>query len=182
MRADAPERSSSSMIESEQDQALTLDETVPLETIADNRAAAIALAEQARQSLAIYTRDLDKRVLDHIEFVTAVKRLAIRSRYTSVRILVEDPVRAVKRGHRLIHLGHRVPSLVQFRRPAEEYLVNQAVFMVADEIGVLYRSIADRYTGRASFNDPKAARQLLSHFNQVWENSDRHPYLRRLDL
>ena len=170
------------MIESEQDQAFTLDETVPLETITDNRAAAIALAEQARQSLAIYTRDLDKRVLDHIEFVTAVKRLAIRSRYTSVRILVEDPVRAVKRGHRLIHLGHRVPSLVQFRRPAEEYLVNQAVFMVADEIGVLYRSIADRYTGRASFNDPKAARQLLSHFNQVWENSDRHPYLRRLDL
>ena len=54
--------------------------------------------------------------------------------------------------------------------------------MVADDTGVLYRSIADRYTGRASFNDPKAARQLLSYFNQVWENSDRHPYLRRLDL
>jgi len=170
------------MIESEQDQALTLDETVPLATLADNRAAAIALAEQARHSLAIYTRDLDKRVLDDREFVTAVKRLALRSRYSSVRILVEDPIRAVKRGHRLIHLGHRVPSLVQFRRPAEEYLVNQAVFMVADDIGVLYRSVADRYTGRASFNDPKAARQLLSYFDQIWENSDRHPYLRRLDL
>lgn len=170
------------MSDPDQDPQFSLDESIPLVTLADNRAAAITLAEQARQSLAIYTRDLDKRILDEIEFVTAVKRLAIRSRYSSVRILVEDPVRAAKRGHRLIHLGHRLPSLVQFRTPAEEYLVTQAVFIVADETGVLYRSIAERYTGRASFNDSKAARQLLSYFNQAWENSDRHPYLRRLDL
>ena len=54
--------------------------------------------------------------------------------------------------------------------------------MVFDERGVIKRRYADRYEGRADFNNPKQARELLSFFDEVWNISEPDPNLRRLHI
>src|SRR3569623_653391 len=144
-----------------------LDETstpLSLETSEDNRAAALRLVQQARRSLDIYSRDLDKAIQG------------------AVRILVKDSSRAVKYGHRLIPLCQRLTSFIEIRRPPEEYRDYNEAFMVVDRLGYLHRKLADRYEGTAYFNAGHEARRLLIFFEEVWRASTSDPNLRRLYL
>ena len=158
------------------------DQQIRLETAEDNRTAALALARQATRSLDIYSHHLDKLIYDHEPFVEAVKRLALYSSHTLIRVLVVDSSHAAKNGHRLVNLGHRLSSKIQFRQPNAEYHNDYRVFLVADGLGIIQRNLGDRYEGKLNFHSPNEARSLLTHFNEVWINSVPDPYLRRLTI
>ena len=157
-------------------------DSISLETSDDNRAAAIALVAQARRSLEIFTRDLDKPLYDDPAFIDAVRGLALGARQAAVRILIKDSSRAVKYGHRLIPLCQRLTSFIEVRKPPEEYREYNEAFLVVDGIGCLHRKLADRYEGHAHFHAPIEARKLLAFFEEVWRNSAPDPDLRRLYL
>jgi hypothetical protein len=148
----------------------------------DNRHAAQALAEQAKRSLHIFTRDLDAPVYDQAPFIQAVSALATRSRYSRILVLVQTTERAVKNGHRIIELSRRLSSFIELRKPNSDYHEYNQAFLIADEVGLLRRPIADRYDGALNFKAPLAAREYLDFFNQVWERSEGDPDLRQLHI
>src|SRR3569833_72910 len=135
-----------------------------LETSEDNRAAAQRLVQQARRSLDIYSRDLDKAIYDAPTFLDAVRALALNAKQGAVRILVNVSSRAVIYGHRLIPLCQRLTSFIEIRRPPEEYRDYKEAFMVVDRLGYLQRKLADRYEGTAYINAGHAARRMLTFF------------------
>lgn len=153
-----------------------------VENISDNRDAAVRLAEKARRSLAIFTRDLEPEILDNSEFLEAVKRLALGGRYVKVRILVVDSTRAVKDGHRLVELARRLTSFVELRKPAADFLDRPEAYVIADNSGILYRPVATRYEGLFGEHDPPRAREMLREFERIWQQSHADRELRRLGI
>jgi hypothetical protein len=147
-----------------------------------NREAALQLARGARMHMALFTRDLEPVIYDNQDFATAVQELALRSRYSQIRILVIDPTAAIKDGHRLIELGRRLSSFIEFRRPAPELIHRSDTFMIIDESGLLYRPLAERYEGFADPNNAFEARQHLHEFDAIWEQSEPESEFRRLGL
>lgn len=153
-----------------------------LDTAEDNRDAALALAQGARRSISILTVDLEPAVYDTEDFIETVKQLALSSRFAQIRILVQDPTRAVKEGHRLVELARRLSSFIEIRKPHEDYRTTAEAFLIADESGLLYRTVATRYEGIADVADAAQARDKLKLFNQIWQRSEPEQELRGLKL
>lgn len=141
---------------------------------------AIALVSQARRSLCLWSRDLERRVYDCPEFITAVRLLACRSRFSLVRLLVHDPKAVTQQGHRLLELARRLSSRIELRQVAADYQDYAASFLTVDEMGLILRPSAERYEGFFSFKAPVKAREQNHFFNEVWDKSQPHPEFRRL--
>jgi hypothetical protein len=153
-----------------------------LETVADNRDAALELARSARRSLVIFSHDLEPALLDQPGFVEEVRRLALSGRYARVNILLKDSTRAIRDGHRLLGLVRRLTSYMEIRKPHPDYMDINESFIVADEHGVMYRTLADRWEGIFDLDDPLRAREKLRLFREIWERSQPEPEARRLGI
>jgi len=169
------------------DRLLTLtlgesDTEIELQTRDENRHAIDLMTAQTRNSLDIFSRDLDPPLYDRASFLEAMSRLCLDNRKAGIRILVQDPAPAVKRGHRLIELSRRLSSSIEIRQPHPDYRHYNEAFLVADGCGFIHRPLADRHEGTTNFHDPVKARRLLDFFTEVWERSHVHPDLRRLHL
>lgn len=145
-------------------------------------AAVQSLAEQAQRSLLLHTVDLEPPVFDTEAFLEAVSRLGRAHGKAHVHILIEDSRHAVQQGHRLIELSRRLPSALQFRRPAAEYRDFHQSFLLADDSGYLHRPHAGRYEGTGNFHDPARVADWKKYFLEVWERSEPDTEIRRLHL
>lgn len=153
-----------------------------IEHAADAADAALALVHQARQSLRIFTRDLDAPLYSTEAFRAAVAAFARRSRYTEVRILVQDPTPAIRAHHRLIGLIQTLSTHIGVRRVAAEWADEVFAFLLADERGLLHRPYGDRFEGSVDFAAGLRALELGRWFDDVWENSAPDPEFRQLKI
>lgn len=153
-----------------------------LETADENRDAAISLANQARFSLNIFTRDLDPRVFDNTEFERCVFNLARTHHSADIRILVLDSSLAVSQGHCLVRLAQKLTSSVFIHNPAREHSRELATFMLADGVGLLYRpqSTSRNYNAVVNYMSPQRAGELHDFFDEMWERSTPDSQIRRL--
>ncbi len=157
-------------------------EALVIETLEDCQAASLALANQAQNTLYIYSRELDPRLYDLPSFEEAVRGVAVRNRQSEVRILIRSSQHIVKYGHRLLDLARRLSSSIAIRIAGASHRNHNEAFLIADGVGYLHRTLADRFEGRADFNDPLATRELLRFFETAWEHARRDPELLRLHL
>ncbi len=157
-------------------------EVIRLDTAAENRDAAISLAEQARFSLNIFSRDLDPRVLDNAGFERCIFKLAKAHRSTDIRILVHDSSLAVSQGHCLIRLAQQLTSSVHIHNTAREHKNELSTFIIADGVGLLHRpqSTSRNYEATVNFMSPQRAGELRDLFNEMWERSTPDSQIRRL--
>jgi predicted GNAT family N-acyltransferase len=155
--------------------------------IADDRDQAVEaisdLLADAVHEIAIYTRDLDPALLDVPPIVDAIQRIALSGRRARVRILLQEPRKPLADGHRLLALAQRLPSLIEFRTPADEHDRQYAsAFLINDRRGYLFRTLASRNEGEGSTYAPGRHAQLREYFDQVWERSAPSKELRKLAL
>jgi len=73
------------------------------------------MVQQAGRSLHIISRDLDPTIYNTQEFVDSVKKMLLKSKNNRVQILVSDPGKIVKRGHRLIDLSMMLTSFIEIK-------------------------------------------------------------------
>lgn len=144
--------------------------------IAEDRAQALAaLAEllaETGSEIALYTRDLDPALLDVPSILDALKRIALSGRHAQLRIIVQDPRKAIADGHRLIALAQRLPSAIALRTPADERdLQYPSAFLINDRRGYFFRMLGNRPDGEGSTYAPGRHAQLRALFDQVWERS-----------
>ena len=154
---------------------------ISVEDRLEARAALVDLLTEARNEVALFTRDLDPGVLDAPEVLAQIKRIALSGRHARIRILLQDPRKAVADGNRLVALAQRLPSAIEVRTPIEEQDQQYAAaYLVTDRRGYLYRTLASRHEGEGSTHAPGRHGQLLSLFDQVWERSVPSEELRQL--
>lgn len=153
-----------------------------LTTVQDNRMAACALVAGAKIAIAMFTWNLEPAIYDTDEFITAIQKFVLRRPYAHIRIVTVDPTAAIHGGHRLIELGQRLSSFVEFRRPSPEQAILPGSFLIVDETGLIYRPVADRYEGFADPDSPREVRAHLHDFNDFWERAEPESEFRRLGI
>ena len=155
---------------------------VHLDSMQDNRDISLAMAQQARRSIYIFTQDLDPQIYDTPGFIEAIKDVAIHDSRSFVQIIIKDSSKAVLHGHRLVELARRLTSHIHIRKASIEYNEYNAAYLIADETGYVRRTNAARYEGIACFNDRNECRHLINFFETAWEKATPDPELRRLHL
>ncbi|WP_298188947.1 histone acetyltransferase HPA2 [uncultured Pseudomonas sp.] len=135
------------------------------------RAHALAMLQQAQRSLCIYSHDLEPWLYHHSSIQDACTRFLLASPRNQLRILLRDPSRAVKEGHRLLGLARRLPSNLQIRKLHPDYPNEALVFLLADDRGVLLLPEIGQTSGYALYQDPGRNRQRRAQFDQAWDTS-----------
>ncbi|TRX76494.1 DUF7931 domain-containing protein [Pseudomonas mangiferae] len=144
----------------------------------DARAHALALMQQARRSLCIYTPDLEPWLYHHSSIQEACTRFLIAHPRNRLRILVRDVTRAVKEGSRLLTLTRRLSSNCHIRKLNPDYPNEEAAYLLADTHGLLLRPEPEHYAGYALYNHPGHIRSRQAAFDQAWDSSLSDPDLR----
>jgi hypothetical protein len=155
---------------------------IAIETAADNREHTISLAEQARFSINLFTRDMDAAIYDNAAFERCIFKLAKKHRGAVIRILAQDSSAAVKQGHCLIRLAQQLTSSVFIHNPGSEHSHRIDSFMIVDDVGLIYRPRSSHrdYRARVNFRSLQRASDLQDLFNTMWESSTADSQVRRL--
>lgn len=135
------------------------------------RGHALALIQQVRRSLCLYSPDLEPWLYHHSSIQQACSRFLLAHPRNRLRILLEDSTRAVKDGHRLLTLARRLTSNVHIRKLSPDYPREDGAYLIADKTGLLIRPRSDQCNGHALYNDPGAVRLCQTQFDQAWERS-----------
>lgn len=155
---------------------------VHLNSVEECRQAALSLASQATKSIYIFSHDLEPQIYNQVPFLDTVKALAIRSRQSCVRILLQDNEKVQREGHGLVQLWRRLTSKIEIRRPHPDYIDHPENFLVVDETGYLHLRFYTGYEATLDFNSRLEARRLSGFFNEVWEQSETDSELRNLHI
>lgn len=158
------------------------DKVIHLDSMEDNRIAAVALAQQCKNSLIIQSYDLDPIIYDTPDFVEAIRQVAINNPRSQVKILIEDASKVVSGGHRLIELMRQLTSSIQIQKINTDLKTLSDAFLICDETAILYRKQTHRYEGFVNFNDRGKCRQILADFKDSWEKSMPEREFRRLHI
>ena len=148
----------------------------------DNRVLAYSLVSQAQHTIDIFTRDLEPVIYNSSEFATYLKDIALRSKYSKIRILLQDPSRCIREGHRVLELSQTLSSYIELRKPGYDYRNFNEAFLIADNTGFLHKQQADRFEGVVNFNNPLESNEKTRFFTDVWETAEIDPNLRRIYL
>jgi len=141
---------------------------VQVHSVEENRNAALSLVKQARRSIDIFTQDMDAEIYNNKEFEQHIFNIAKRHSSTRIRILVQDSMKSVQNGHRLIQLAQNLTSSIAIHIPSREFKNEKCAFLVVDKLGMLYRVNANNRNYQASINfmSPQRAGKLTDFFNE----------------
>jgi predicted GNAT family N-acyltransferase len=153
-----------------------------LHTVEDHQIHATSMLRQAKRYLSILSLDLDHQIFDTPDFIDATKNLAMRSRFSRIRILLQDNTLVIQQGHRLVELAQRLSTAIEIRIPGEEYREHAENFMLVDDVGFLHRKQASNLLGSACYNDRYRVNRMLAVFNEAWEFGTPDRALARLYL
>lgn len=159
-----------------------IDNAIQIDSKNENYHACLKMAEQSKRTLEIISRDLDPLIYDHPDFIEAVKKLALKSRHSRIRIIVCEINSIVRRGHRMIELASRLSSFIDIRKPANEFLDYNEGLLLADQTGYVHKKNADRYEAKLNFNDKRQSKILLKEFDEMWATAKPDPNLRRMSI
>ena len=158
------------------------DEVVEITTRKENALATVKMAQQARRTLEIISRNLEPDIYDTAEFVEAVKTFILENRRSRVRILVNVAKSLVQQGHRLINLSFTLSSYIEFRIPSDDYKDSNDSLFIADTTGYIHRLNDNRFEGTLNFNDQRVSKHLLHSFEEVWSRANQDPNLRQVHI
>ncbi len=143
----------------------------PLQGQAGFIAALKQLLPVATQRLAILSPALPASSYGDADVVELIKQFLLSSHRVQLRVLVESPDRTMKQAHRLVELGRRLSSRVEFRQLAEEQYGVDEELVIADESAWMQRAPqlnlqTNLYLG-ASLN----ARLQLRRYDELWSRA-----------
>lgn len=141
----------------------------------DNQHIACSMIQQAELKVDILSRDFEPAVYDNEACLEVVEDLALRSRYSRIRILINDSQKVSQRGHALVYLARRLGSMIQLRIMAEVHQSFRESFLIVDGIGVMHRPYADTLAATVNFKDAPKARDLSKVFEKFWKDAEPDP-------
>jgi hypothetical protein len=153
-----------------------------LSTKEEIRAAVAQVTGVAQRGLSILTHDLEPEIYDHDDFLETLKRFILARPFARVRVLIADPVRAMKDGNRFVSMGRRLNSYIEFRNVKPQYRNHAEAFCIADEHAIVYRARAESWEGMSDTYEPAIARRYLDMFDELWHACEIEPELRQLHL
>tara|TARA_R110001583_G_scaffold785_9_gene7331 strand:+ start:2796 stop:3302 length:507 start_codon:yes stop_codon:yes gene_type:complete len=149
------------------------DEAIPL---------ALSLTQRAKRQICIIGPTIDSTLFDTPEFVECLKKLALSSSKSEIKIIAQKTKTNVQRGHRLIPLAQHLTSSIHVRTPDNQHLDIQNILVLIDDFAYLKCPRANYYSGTACFYDRLEVQRLQSQFDDNWTRGTADMSIRRLHL
>ncbi len=153
-----------------------------ISTREEMRLAAIEVAREATRKVSIFTHDLEPGIYDDPEFLEIIKHLVLSQTYARIRVLIAEPMRAVKVGNNFVHLGRRLNTYIEFRHVREDLRTHAEAFCIADQTALVYRLQAPRWEGIVDTYEPAVAQLYGRMFDEIWLASETSPEYRQLGI
>ncbi|MGQ0802224.1 MAG: GNAT family N-acetyltransferase [Pseudomarimonas sp.] len=145
----------------------------PVETLEECRLATLEVLKAARHRICMVSRDLDPSLLCNEAALAELRRVALSGRGAEIRLIVQDPVAALRLSGQLVALAQRSPATIAIRTPTEEIDLNFAsAYLLNDSGGYVYRPLASRFEASTHLHAGGRNRQLQESFDKVWERSE----------
>lgn len=143
---------------------------------------ASALVASAKIDITLFSQGLDRRTYSSEDFVGPLQTFLLSHQRARLRVLVHTPALAMRTGHRLIELGRRLSSRIEFRELRPERKNIRKEFLIADESALLIRDAEDQLEARYSAHAPLLARDQKREFDTWWHESPPAAEFRDLKL
>jgi hypothetical protein len=143
---------------------------------------AVELCQGAGRNICILSPCLEHAAFDNSGLADALSTLARRGSQTQVRILISDSRSLAGRGHRLLQLARRLPSIVHLQKIAEHPDWNGETIVIRDRDGVLYKPGGSNHEGFYEPNSRASTQRHLDLFEELWRHSVQDTELRSLTL
>jgi len=153
-----------------------------LESLEEFQTAIDTMAPQAKRHIKIFTQELDHEFYDRTAFLDILGPLFRQHRGFTVSIILKDPNRAAKLGHRLVELQQRLPTCCEIRSLPREYQDISDEYIIVDDIGMVKRFALGNMRGHCEFRSVPDAKKYSRLFNEIWGRSQPCTELRRLSL
>lgn len=140
------------------------------------------LVTSAKLELTLFSQGLDRRTYSSEDFVAPLQTFLLSHQRARLRVLVHTPALAMRTGHRLIELGRRLSSRIEFRELLPERRLIRKEFLIADESSLLIRESDDQLEARYYPHAPLLARDQRREFDGWWQESPPAAEFRDLKL
>ncbi len=145
-------------------------------------AALNSMIGQTRRYVKIFSPDLERELYDTEKFRDQISAFARLSRYSEVRILVQQIEDMVQNGHRLLELSRKLPSKVTIKLLSRGEDIDCRSFILADSTGLIIRPEYENYQGFCNFHAKNAVENLADEFDRYWELAEIDPQFRTITL
>lgn len=135
-------------------------------------AAMLDAVKPARLEVLILSFEFDRAFYGSEDFVDEIKRVVLSTERAKVRVLINQPRSAMKASHRLVELGRRVPSRIEFRELSDERQITQrGEWLIVDQRQFIERRAPDSLVAYGWRDAALQARAKAREFNELWEES-----------
>jgi predicted GNAT family N-acyltransferase len=149
----------------------------------DTIAATVALLQEARRGVNLYSRDLEPVLYANPRVLEAFKQFAISGRGGVVRILLLEPATPLNNSHPLLALAQRLPTAFVFRSPSDPVDQNYpSAFLTTDHDGYWFRVLGSRWEGEWTPAGAARCKQIEDAFGRMWERARACTELRALGI
>jgi len=134
------------------------------------------------RSIQIYTPDLEPAIYNNQLFIDNLLTMSRGNRHAQIQILAADTTSAVRNGHLLIRLAHQLTSVIEFRKPVDEYREDNVAFVLIDKKGFLYRPDISYFSGIYNPDCKYRSEKLSEIFTIAWEHAEIDVETQRLTI
>ncbi len=146
-------------------------------------AKALQLVGAARGELLLLSDALERSLYGGEEFYQAVKAFLLNSERARLCVLVCRPQEALQNAQRLIDLGQRISSRVEFREPAaEQGEIQRSEWLLADRRVLLERREPDSLEAQFWAQEPQRGKLRAEAFEALWNQAQPAQELRSLGI
>ncbi len=143
---------------------------------------AVMLVNRAHREIRIFSHRLEPAMYSNGQFCDAVYAFATSHPLARVKILVKDIFYVVNHSNLLHDLCLRLPSRIQIRKLQTKESCLHTEFLLVDRAGILYKQEPERFVGYVVEYSPLEAIELVNEFDNLWEQGELDPELRRLHI
>ncbi|MEL7045449.1 MAG: GNAT family N-acetyltransferase, partial [Pseudomonadota bacterium] len=126
--------------------------------------------------------DLDTRLFNSSELVSALRRLARSERQARIRVLIMDVRAVVSRRHGILDLARRMPSKLELRSLREHPDWDGDTLVIRDRDSTLGMPGSSRDPGFYRPGDRARCETALSRFEELWKAGTANTEFRALAL
>ena len=143
----------------------------------------LQLVRAAHGELLLLSDSLERNLYGNEEFYQAVKTFLLGSERARLCVLVCRPQEALQNAQRLIDLGQRISSRVEFREPSEEQgEIKRSEWLLADRRVLLERREPGSLESQFWAQEPQRGKLRAEAFEALWNEARPAQELRSLGL
>lgn len=140
------------------------------------------MLSQVRRRVLVYAADQAVWLFNRRDVVDSIAQLIARQPKCRIRILLHEAGSAFLKGHSLLNLMHRFPSMIDIRVQHPERVKGLHVYTLMDDDGILMLPKLGQRQGFVRYCSPDQVKRWSNTHEDLWASSQTDPAIRRFLL